>query len=119
MNGVDVYKQTAITTQSRGRLVVMLYDGAIRFLRQASQDMQNRDYASKGKNLNKAQDILYELNTTLDMDAGGEIAQNLRALYNFMIRHLGQANFKNDVKMVQEVIKLLEELNQGWKTITA
>ncbi len=53
----------------------------------------------------------------LDMDAGGEISKNLRSLYMFMKSHLSQANAKRDPQMIQEVIGLLEELNQGWKTI--
>jgi flagellar protein FliS len=118
MNGFDVYKQTAVTTQNKGRLIVMLYDGAIKFLRQAIQDLEVNDYEAKGRNIGKAQDIIIELNTVLDMDAGGEVAQNLRGLYNFMNRHLSQANVKRDTQMLREVISLLEELNQSWRAIT-
>ena len=118
MNGLDVYKQTAVTTQNKGRLIVMLYDGAIKFLRQAIRDLHAKDYEAKGRNIAKAQNIIVELNCVLDLKAGGEIAQNLRSLYNFMNRQLSQANIKSDVQMIQEVIDLLEELNQGWRAIT-
>ena len=118
MNGFNVYKQNVIGTQSRGRLVVMLYDGAIKFLKQAVEEIDNGDYASKGRHIAKAQDILFELNTILDVEKGGEIAQNLRSLYNFMQRHLSEANIQKDPKMIREVISLLEELNQGWKAIS-
>ena len=118
MNGFDVYKQTAVTTQNKGRLIVMLYDGAIKFLRQAIRDLEANDYEAKGRNIGKAQDIIIELNTVLDMDTGGEVAQNLRSLYNFMNRHLSQANVKRDPQMLREVISLLEELNQSWRAIT-
>jgi flagellar protein FliS len=118
MNGLDVYKQTAVTTQNKGRLIVMLYDGAIKFLRQAIRDLNAKDYEAKGRNIAKAQDIIVELNCVLDMDTGGEIAQNLRGLYNFMSRQLSQANIKCDAQMIQEVIDLLDELNQGWRAIT-
>ena len=117
MNGFSTYQENAVMTQGRGRLVVMLYDGAIRFLRQAIQDIQRNDFASKGKHIAKAQDIIFELNTVLDMEKGGEIAQNLRSLYNFMQRHLSQANIKKDTNMIQEVISLLDELNQGWRVV--
>lgn len=117
MNGFNVYQETAISTQSRGRLIVMLYDGAIKFLRQALEDLRRGDMAAKGRHIGKAQDILFELNTVLDMEKGGQIAQNLRALYNFMQRHLTQANIRKDAKMIEEVISLLEELNQGWRAI--
>jgi flagellar protein FliS len=119
MNGVDVYKQTAITTQNKGRLIVMLYDGAIKFLRQAIRDLDAKDYEAKGRNITKAQDIIVELNSVLDMNTGGEIAQNLRGLYNFMSRQLSEANIKCDTRMIQEVLGLLEELNQSWRAITA
>ena len=118
MNGLGVYQQTAVTTQNKGRLIVMLYDGAIKFLKQAIANLAARDYEAKGRNISKAQDIIVELNTVLDMNAGGEVAQNLRGLYNFMNRHLSQANIKCDAQMIQEVISLLEELNQSWRAIT-
>jgi flagellar protein FliS len=117
MNAADVYQQTAVTTQSRGRLIVMLYDGAIKFLKLAIKELEAKNYAAKGQYINRAQDILSELNAVLDMEAGGEISKNLRSLYLFMKRHLMQANAKRDPQMIQEVIGLLEELNQGWKTI--
>lgn len=119
MNGVDIYQQTTISTQNKGRLIIMLYDGAIRFLRQAIRDLEVNDYAAKGRNISKAQDVILELNTVLDMEAGGEIAQNLRSLYNFMLRHLSQANLKCDTQMVREVVSLLEDLNQSWRAITS
>ncbi|MBN2513840.1 MAG: flagellar export chaperone FliS [Sedimentisphaerales bacterium] len=117
MNGFNTYQETAITTQSRGRLVVMLYDGAIKFLRQAVQDLQRNDMAAKGNHISKAQDILFELNTVLNMEQGGQVAQNLRSLYTFMHRHLSEANLQKDSRKIQEVIGILEELNQGWRTI--
>ncbi|HOT73652.1 MAG TPA: flagellar export chaperone FliS [Anaerohalosphaeraceae bacterium] len=117
MNGFSIYQETAISTQNRGRLIVMLYDGAIKFLRQAVEDLKRGDLAAKGRHIGKAQDILFELNTVLDMEKGGQIAQNLRALYNFMQRHLTEANIRKDPKMIEEVIALLEELNQSWRAV--
>jgi flagellar protein FliS len=119
MNGFDTYQETAVSTQSRGRLVVMLYEGAIRFLRQAILDIERSDYAAKGKHIGKAQDILYELNAVLDMEQGGQIAQNLRGLYNFMHRHLTEANQRKDPQMIREVIGILDELNQSWRAISS
>ncbi len=117
MNGIGAYQETAVSTQSRGRLIVMLYDGAIKFLKLAIQELETGNYAGKGQYINRAQDIISELNAVLNMEAGGEIAQNLRKLYSFMSRHLNQANMKRDPNMIQEVIGLLEELNQSWKAI--
>jgi flagellar protein FliS len=118
MKGLETYQEVAITTQSRGRLVVMLYDGAIKFLKLAINELSVGDMNEKGVYINKALDIINELNTVLDMEAGGEVAVNLRKLYMFMSRHLSAANIKKDPQMINEVIKLLEELNRGWKAIT-
>jgi len=118
MNGIGAYKEATVGTQSRGRLIVMLYDGAIKFLKLAIQELEAKNYAAKGQYINRAQDIINELSAVLDLEAGGEIAENLRKLYLFMGRRLSQANAKRDPQMIQEVIGLLEELNQSWKAIT-
>ncbi len=118
MNGITAYQDNAVSTQSKGRLIVMLYDGAIKFMRLAIIEMEKKNYEAKGRYLNKALDIINELNVILDMDAGGEIAGNLRKLYIFMSNRLSQANIKCDPQMVRDVIKLMEELNRGWKAIT-
>ncbi len=118
MNGIESYQRTAISTQSRGRLIVMLYEGAIKFLKLAIQEIEAGNWAAKGQYLNRAQDIIAELNAVLDMEAGGEIARNLRRLYLFMNRRLAQANTRKDPQMIREVITLMEELRQSWKTIT-
>ncbi len=118
MNGIAAYQQTAIGTQSKGRLIVMLYDGAIKFLKLALQEIEAGHWAAKSQYINRAQDILLELNAVLDTEAGGEIARNLRRLYLFMNRRLAQANSKKDARMIREVIALMEDLNQSWKTIT-
>ena len=117
MRSLESYKETSITTQSKGRLIVILYDGAVKFLKLAIQEIESRNPEAKGKYIAKAQDIINELNAVLDMEAGGEIAMNLRKLYCFMNGQLDTANIKQDTAMIEEVIKLLEELNQGWKAI--
>ncbi len=117
MDGITAYQDNSISTQSKGRLIVMLYDGAIKFMRLAIVEMEKKNYEAKGRYINKALDIISELNIVLDMDAGGEIASNLRKLYIFMNNHLSQANIKCDPQKVRDVIKLMEELNRGWKAI--
>ncbi len=117
MNGLQAYQNTAVTTQSKGRLVVMLYEGAIRFIKLAKKEIEARDYEAKGKYLSKAQDIIFELNAVLDMEAGGEIAQNLRSLYMYMNRRLSEANISLNTEIMDEVVALLQELNNSWKAI--
>ena len=118
MDGITAYQNNAVSTQSKGRLIVMLYDGAIKFMRLAIVEMEKKNYEAKGRYINKALDIINELNVVLDMDTGGEIANNLRKLYIFMSNRLSQANIKCDPELVRDVIKLMEELNRGWKAIT-
>ena len=96
----------------------MLYDGAIKFLKQAISQIEANSPEEKGKYIAKAMDIINELNVTLDTEAGGEVAVNLRRLYLFMISHLNKANREQDPGKIEEVIKLLEELNQSWKAIS-
>ena len=118
MQGIKTYQDNAVTTQSRGRLIVMLYEGAIKFLKQAIIELEANHHEAKGQYINKALDIINELNAVLDMNAGGQVASNLRKLYLFMIKHLSEANTKRDPQMIREVIKLMEELNQSWRAIS-
>ena len=119
MNGaIQTYQEHAVTTQTRGRLVVLLYDGAIKFLEQAKRELAAGHFAEKGTYINKALAILNELDACLDMEKGGEVAANLRRLYQFMIRHLNEANVQRDAQRIQDVIDCLQDLNEGWKAIT-
>jgi len=117
MKGVGTYQTAAVTTQSKGRLIVLLYEGAIKFMKLAIQELEANNYEAKGRYINRARDIINELNAILDTDAGGEIAANLRKLYLFIDNRLSEANIKRDPQMIREVITLMEELNQGWKAI--
>jgi flagellar protein FliS len=117
MNGIAAYQDASVTTQSKGRLIVLLYDGAIKFMKLAVKELEADNYEAKGRYIARAQDVINELNAVLDTDAGGEIAANLRKLYCFMNNRLSEANIKCDPQMVREVIAMMEELNQGWKTI--
>ena len=117
MNPLAAYKENTVTTQSKGKTVVLLYDGAIRFLKQALACMQAGDVAGRNERILKAEAIIDELDVSLNMDAGGELAANLRLLYDFMRRNLVQANMSQDARRVQEVISILADLNSGWRAI--
>jgi flagellar protein FliS len=117
MKGIAAYQDSVVTTQGKGRLIVLLYDGAIKFMKLAIKELEAENYEAKGQYIDKAQDIINELNAVLDMDAGGEIATNLRKLYCFMNSRLSEANNKRDPQMIREVIELMEELNHSWKAI--
>jgi flagellar protein FliS len=104
-NGVSAYQEAAVATQSKGRLIVLLYDGAIKFMKLAIKELEAGNYEAKGRYIGKAQDIINELNAVLNTDAGGEVAANLRSLYVFMNTRLSEANTKRDHQMIREVIK--------------
>jgi flagellar protein FliS len=117
MEGFEAYKSTAVATQSKERLIILLYEGAIKFMKLAIRELEARNYEAKGQYLNRAQNIINELNAVLDMENGGEIATNLRNLYLFMSNRLSEANIKRSPEMIREVITLAEELNESWKAI--
>jgi flagellar protein FliS len=117
VNGIAAYKANTFATQGRVALVVKLYEGAIRYLRLALDELESGQIGEKAKLVNKAAAIVEELNGALDMAGGGEIAANLRGLYTFMLKHLLQANIHNDATKIREVIALLETLNEGWRVI--
>ncbi|HUU10142.1 MAG TPA: flagellar export chaperone FliS [Phycisphaerae bacterium] len=115
---IAAYQETAVSTQTRGRLVVLLYEGAIKFLKLAQRQIEAGNLGAKGQYINKALAILDELDASLNLDAGGEVAQNLRTLYHFMQRHLGQANIHSDPHRIQDVLDCLEDLAEGWRAVT-
>lgn len=117
MSGISAYQENQVVTQSQGKIIVLLYEGAIRFLRQASEHIQAGRMAEKGQMLNKANAIITELMCCLDMEAGGEISRNLRSLYVYMNGQIIKANVACDVQKIEEVVGLLEELLEGWRSI--
>jgi flagellar protein FliS len=119
MNPLRSYKETQIKTATPGKLILMMYDGAIKNLNQALQDMDNehRRYDSISNSLIKAQDIIAELMISLDFERGGEIAKNLFGLYVFMNRRLLDGNIKKDKAPLEEVKTLLMELRGAWAEV--
>ena len=112
------YQKVQVTTADRLKLVVMLYDGAISFLKSAINCLEKNDMAGKGIYIAKAQDIIDELNNSLNLNDGGEIASTLRKIYNFLYFYLVKANLKKDPKMIQEVIDILSSLREAWYEIS-
>jgi flagellar protein FliS len=112
----DAYKDTEIQTANQGKLIVMLYDGAVRFLRIAQENLNPRTYDVANTNIIKAQDIITELMLSLNME-GGEVAQNLFNLYAYMKKRLLEANMAKDSAIIDEVIKLIEPLKAAWEEV--
>jgi flagellar protein FliS len=99
------------------RLVLMLMDGALERLAGARGCMERKDIGGKATLLNRAIQIIGELRGSLDSTKGAEIAANLDALYDYMCRRLLQASSKNDVKILDEVAKLLREIRDAWSQL--
>ncbi len=118
MNNLMNYQKVQVTTADRLKLVVMLYDGAISYLKTAIKYLEENDMAGKGIYISKAQDIIDELNNSLNLQEGGEIASTLRKIYNFLYFYLVKANLKKDAKMIQEVIDILSTLREAWDEIS-
>ncbi len=118
VNPQQRYLEIQIQTATPEKLVTLLYDGAIRFMSQAKLHIQQSDLEKANNSIIRAQDILFELKATLNMDAG-EIAANLDSLYDFMINALVEANIKKDQAKIDEVIGLVSELRDTWNQATA
>jgi len=112
----DTYRQSAVLTATPERLIVMLYDGAHRFLCQAAAAMRRREIAVAHNQLRRAEAIIAHLQSTLDLDYG-EIPQNLLSIYLFCRRHLNQARVDFDPEKVEEVDRLLQTLRNAWDQI--
>ncbi len=113
----NAYENIRVQSIDKLKLVVLLYEGAINFLNQAKKAMIEKNYAQKGKFIGKAEDIIIELCSSLDMEKGGEIAVNLSRLYDFMLYQLTMANLKNKSEYIDTVIDNLETLLKAWKEI--
>jgi len=103
-------------TASRERLVVMLYDGACRFLEQGAMAMRAGDIGGTHVKLRRGEAIISHLQHTLDMEQG-DIANNLLTIYLFCRRHLNRARVERDPKKVDDVIRLLRQLRNAWDAI--
>lgn len=101
------------------RLVVMLMDGALERIRGAQGCIQRGALAEKAQLIHRAIAIIGELNASLDASAGGQIAANLSALYDYMARSLLKASVDNKVEMLEEVARLLHDLRGAWISIPA
>jgi flagellar protein FliS len=116
---LDTYRDTSIVTENPAKLIVLLYDGAVKFLKLARAELAEGDFVQKGKFIARAQTIIAELNAALNMGEGGELARLLRALYQFMFQHLNEANMERSEEKLDRVIGMLEGLNSSWREVAS
>ncbi len=116
-NYAQQYQRTQVETASPTQLVVMLYDGAIRFLYRAKERMLAKDIEGKHIHLIKAQKIVMELMSSLDRSRGGEIAVNLHRIYQYMLEQLVEANLYNKSSNIDTVLSMLKDLRESWAEV--
>ena len=115
--GINAYKQSNVITADPKKLIILCYEAIISNLKIVRDSYVSKDYETKAKCLQKAQDILCELTNALDFEKGGEVARNLYALYGYVARHILEADLRRDVEAFAEDIKMLEELKSAWQEI--
>lgn len=112
------YQSVAVATASPGKLILMLMDGALRFLQTAEDGFKLTDLRSRQEivhnNLLKAQNIISELQRCLNLREGGDFAINLFRLYDFMNTRLMEANVRKDPEYIRVVVRLLGEIRDAW-----
>ncbi|WP_303850437.1 flagellar export chaperone FliS [Seleniivibrio woodruffii] len=110
------YIKQEVEGATKGKLVLLLYDGAIKFMRIAVKAIDDKNIQDSHNNIMKAQNIIYELMSTLNMDAG-DISKNLLRLYDFMVWQLIEANREKSKDKVESVIKLMSNLREAWREV--
>ena len=116
-NYQNAYKKASVNTLDQNKLIIMLYDGAIKNANFAVQYMESGKIEKVHDSLIKTKNIVTELLATLNMDQGGEIAKNLKSLYSYMFSQLIEANMEKKSEPVLTVIDLLKELRGAWVQI--
>jgi flagellar protein FliS len=123
-NPIAAYRQVDLESDIRGadphRLIVLLFDGAESALRQALVQLEANDIIGKSASLTKAIEIILSgLSASLNTDEGGELAHNLKALYDYMASRLMHANIRKDTAAIREVLHLLGEISSAWREMGA
>jgi len=113
-NAYQQYQESQVFTASRGRLLLMAYDGAMRFIRQAQAFMADRNYEGQNTSIVKAQRIILSLASSLDHTADPDLAERLTRLYEYLFSRLIHANVSDDPEALSEVISHLAGLREAW-----
>lgn len=112
--GLGAYKKTSVHTASKEQILLMLYQTAIKHCKMAIEATEKKQVARKGESIGKLQDIIIELNNSLDFSVGGNISKELSSLYDYMLYATTQANIKMDVSYLNSCLSVLNTLYEGW-----
>ena len=115
---IDRYNQLNLNIDNPAKLILMLYEGALRFAHFAKKAINEGDIEKKVKFINKTSDIFLELINSLDFEKGGQIAYYLNGLYAYQIELLAKANLENNAAYIDQIIHVLKELIEAWKEET-
>ena len=115
--GSNAYKKASVTTKDQGTLILMLYDGAIRFLKTAIKKIDEKDLEGAHTAISRAKNIISELLTSLNTDQSGRVGTSLKSLYVYMFNRLIDANIQKKKEYIVEVCELLDELREGWRGV--
>lgn len=113
-NPLQKYKQTSVQSASKEKILLMLYEGAIKFTKLAIKAAEEKKIADRGQNIGRAFDIIMELNNTLDHKVGGELSAQLEQLYLFMMDQYTKANISGSPEPLRANLKIIENLYDGW-----
>lgn len=113
-NAYQKYKNTSVQSASKEKILLMLYEGAIKFTKLAIKAIEEKKIADRGINIGRAFDIVMELNNTLDHNVGGEVAVQLEQLYMFVMEQYTKANLTGDAEPLKSNLKILNNLYEGW-----
>lgn len=108
------YKASSVQTASKEKILLMLYEAAIKFVKKAIVACEEKNISERGYNIGRAFDIVNELNNSLNHNVGADLSKNLEQLYMFITDQLVQANISGKAKPLQDALRILEILNQGW-----
>ncbi|MCK5072163.1 MAG: flagellar export chaperone FliS [Bacteriovoracaceae bacterium] len=112
--GMNAYKKTSIHTASKEQILLMLYQAAIRNCKKSIEAIKEKDVAKKGEFIGKLQDIIIELNNSLDHKVGGDVADELSSLYDYVLFASTQANIKIETVPLESCLNVLTTLYDGW-----
>ncbi len=112
--GLGAYKKTSIHTASKEQILLMLYQAAIKNCKKSIEAINEKNLVKKGEYIGKLQDIVIELNNSLDHKVGGKIADELSSLYDYLLYASTQANIKIETGPLESCLNVLQTLYEGW-----
>jgi flagellar protein FliS len=115
-NNIKTYERIQTEGLNQKQLIVMMYDGIIRFLKEAGGSIEKENFDEAHQRFDRARKIVFHLLSTLNLEAG-EIAEKLKALYIFLIEKITEANLKKERRIIEELIPIVENIKSGWEGI--